>query len=479
VDPGGGKPSPADVHGHPMRSSRWNIVYFLALAAIPALAFLGRGSSPALACLAAIAVGVPYALSASRRAGSAARVERLAVPPLALWAALSAQGVVHLWLSLGPGPPLPIAAWHALNAAATAGWFLALQRTCTLLRRALVALPLAAVVLVTGPLLVNLGLIPAAPVGPAEVSTLYAVVLAPAVSAAAVCTARISRWSVLASVAAFSLGLASLWTVMDRTFLDFSPGDLEPIARSEITYWDLTEHPARAAVEHPDDVLAHLPIEPGMRVADFGSAAGFFTFPLARAVGPTGRVFAVDIAHHGVLLERFQARMARADLNPYRNVVPVRNTPTSIALPEASVDLVFVKEVGLLIGAALPPGEIDGGPMFRQVQTARSIHRALKPGGWLAAIDLVEDPRRPIRANDVQFSYAQDVQDVVQNYERLGFTLVSSFDTYADERHRACQEELRRHGDFPLLDEYLIGRTKFFLLFRKGPPTAPDAGLAP
>ena len=43
-------------------------------------------------------------------------------------------------------------------------------------------------------------------------------------------------------------------------------------------------------------------VRPGMTVVDVGCAMGYFTLPLARLIGPTGRVVAVDL----------QARMVRA-----------------------------------------------------------------------------------------------------------------------------------------------------------------------
>lgn len=45
----------------------------------------------------------------------------------------------------------------------------------------------------------------------------------------------------------------------------------------------------------PKKNLEQFDIAPGMKVADFGSGAGHYTFFLGRAVGPSGRVFALDV----------------------------------------------------------------------------------------------------------------------------------------------------------------------------------------
>lgn len=45
----------------------------------------------------------------------------------------------------------------------------------------------------------------------------------------------------------------------------------------------------------PEKNIAQLALASGMQVADFGSGSGFYSFAAARAVQPTGQVFAVDI----------------------------------------------------------------------------------------------------------------------------------------------------------------------------------------
>src|SRR6185295_7813183 len=47
--------------------------------------------------------------------------------------------------------------------------------------------------------------------------------------------------------------------------------------------------------QQPERVVEVLLLKPGDRVADLGAGGGYFTFRFAEAVGPTGRVYAVDI----------------------------------------------------------------------------------------------------------------------------------------------------------------------------------------
>ena len=55
------------------------------------------------------------------------------------------------------------------------------------------------------------------------------------------------------------------------------------------------DRPEREAEERPSRAIQELKLEPGMVVADFGAGSGYYTERLARAVGPTGRVLAVDL----------------------------------------------------------------------------------------------------------------------------------------------------------------------------------------
>jgi len=52
---------------------------------------------------------------------------------------------------------------------------------------------------------------------------------------------------------------------------------------------------SRDSWQQPDRVIEALGLEPGDHVADLGSGSGYFTLRLAQAVGPTGKVYAVDV----------------------------------------------------------------------------------------------------------------------------------------------------------------------------------------
>jgi len=82
-------------------------------------------------------------------------------------------------------------------------------------------------------------------------------------------------------------------------------------------------NPLRRLWQRPDQLLAPY-VREGMLVLEPGCGMGFFTLDLARMVGPTGRVVAVDLqermlaglrrrARRAGLLDRIEARLAQAD----------------------------------------------------------------------------------------------------------------------------------------------------------------------
>ena len=58
-------------------------------------------------------------------------------------------------------------------------------------------------------------------------------------------------------------------------------------------YW--LQRNTREAEERTDLLMTALQLRDGLDVADIGSGSGYFTIPLARAIGPSGTAYGVDI----------------------------------------------------------------------------------------------------------------------------------------------------------------------------------------
>ncbi|MCB1863909.1 MAG: methyltransferase domain-containing protein [Chromatiales bacterium] len=163
------------------------------------------------------------------------------------------------------------------------------------------------------------------------------------------------------------------------------------------------EQPQRELYARRADVLAASRVRPGMAVADIGAGTGLYTREFAAAVGPSGTVYAVDIARS------FLDGIER--LNRERGITNVRtvlNNPRSVELPEQSIDLAFVAATY---------------HHFEYPQsTLASIRQALRPRGQLIVIDFRKAPG--VSSPWVMQHVRGDQRQTVAEIEAAGFELV-------------------------------------------------------
>lgn len=126
------------------------------------------------------------------------------------------------------------------------------------------------------------------------------------------------------------------------------------------------------------EVLAALQIAPGQSVADIGAGTGFYLLEFAKAVGPSGHVYGVEISPR--FLEKLRARVAKQKV---ANASIITATERSVKLVDNSVDAVFI---------------CDTYHHFEYPQsTLASIRSALRPGGTLTIVDFerIEGKTKP------------------------------------------------------------------------------------
>jgi ubiquinone/menaquinone biosynthesis C-methylase UbiE len=139
------------------------------------------------------------------------------------------------------------------------------------------------------------------------------------------------------------------------------------------------ERESRARAERPELLLRELALVPGMTVADIGAGTGYYTWQLAKQVGPSERVYAVDVQPE--MIDMLDGQKAKRGV---RNVVSVLGTETSVKLPPASVDLAIMVDVYHEL--AYPAEVLD------------SIVGALKLGGRVVFVEYrAEDPAIAIK----------------------------------------------------------------------------------
>ena len=126
---------------------------------------------------------------------------------------------------------------------------------------------------------------------------------------------------------------------------------------------------------HPERIiglLANLSYLPkGSVIADFGAGHGYFTIPLARATGPDGRVYAIEIQKAGLTVIRTKAKLEH--LLQIEPVWADLDRPHGSQLKDTSVDLVLMANI-------LFQSE-------KQTNILQEAYRALKPGGRAIVIE--------------------------------------------------------------------------------------------
>jgi SAM-dependent methyltransferase len=96
-------------------------------------------------------------------------------------------------------------------------------------------------------------------------------------------------------------------------------------------------NPKRAEWQKPADLVRALRLRRGQVVAEVGSGPGYFTPLLARAVGPTGHVYAVD--PEAAVLDVLRRRLKDARV---RNVTPVLSRDDDPMLPAGRCDVALI-----------------------------------------------------------------------------------------------------------------------------------------
>lgn len=92
-----------------------------------------------------------------------------------------------------------------------------------------------------------------------------------------------------------------------------------------------------------EEIVAQFELKPGMKVTDLGSGSGYFTLELAKAVGETGLVSAVDILDSS--LETVRTKALEAGLKNIHLIKANLEVVGSTLLPDNSQDFVLIKNV--------------------------------------------------------------------------------------------------------------------------------------
>jgi len=161
------------------------------------------------------------------------------------------------------------------------------------------------------------------------------------------------------------------------------------------------EDPGRARWQRPLQLVRALGLRRGQTVAEIGAGSGYLVRRLARAVGPRGRVYAVDAEPR--MLPILLGRLHRAGIG---NVTPVLGRDDDPLLPDGACDLVLVVNTY---------HHFPGGPRY-----LRRLARLLRAGGRLVNVDF--DRRETPVGPPLERRIARET--FLRDAERAGLRLV-------------------------------------------------------
>lgn len=176
----------------------------------------------------------------------------------------------------------------------------------------------------------------------------------------------------------------------------------------------------------PERIVNYFGLENGDYAADFGAGHGFFTIPMAKAVGNRGKVYAFDIQKSVLEIVRAKARISH--LLNIEIVWADLDEPGGSRLKDNFVDLVLA--VNILFQAE------------KKDVLMQEAYRILRPGGRLAAVEW----------------------DLPENIE------VSKFQVGPPAEFRLKKEEVKNliaQAGFRLDREFEAGSHHYGLLFKK------------
>ncbi len=133
-------------------------------------------------------------------------------------------------------------------------------------------------------------------------------------------------------------------------------------------YLERMDRPGRVAGLKIDEVIEKLQLKPGDIVADVGSGSGVFSIPMARAIGPNGTLYAVDIDQ--AMIDFVGDRAKKAGLENVRTVLGEYADPK---LPVRTLDVAFFHRVLHMIE-------------LRQAYV-NAVSKYLKPDGRIVIIE--------------------------------------------------------------------------------------------
>jgi ubiquinone/menaquinone biosynthesis C-methylase UbiE len=192
------------------------------------------------------------------------------------------------------------------------------------------------------------------------------------------------------------LGIFTVWQILlrvGRKILNFpAPAFIGRFLDSDL----------RRRIQPPEPLIKRSGIKKGMRVLEIGCGSGAYTTFVARAVGSTGSVEALDI--QPAMLSQLEKKLSLPEYSDVTNIQTHLASAYELPFDDGSIDLVYI--IAVLF-------EIPD-----RAKALAEIKRVLKPGGILAVTEFLPDPDYPLRKTVARLgtSAGFNVDDILGNF---------------------------------------------------------------
>lgn len=187
-------------------------------------------------------------------------------------------------------------------------------------------------------------------------------------------------------------------------------------ASAQDTWKNIYSQPAwadRDRWQKAGELIGFLKLKPGSQVADVGCHEGYLTVKLASVVGPSGKVFAVDIEEPK--LDRLRQYL---DDRKLHQVIPVLGDEDNPKLGTGILDAVIILDTY---------HEMD-----QHDRVLKHIHEALKPGGRLVLCEAIAESRRESTREEQERKHELGLSFALNDVRKAGFTVVYQADPFVD-----------------------------------------------